>query len=358
MSLQIIKNKVETKLEPSWCKLSSSEYYVDREGAPVSPNSDGRKYRVLATQIRYYSAGEVFGAVLAIILSLGLAFLSATIKHVLFHKKKAVKLFIERHLNNNDKAHVRWLERIQKQGFEGKYNNYFGDDINSPNQVAAYFADAYRQISEANRPSFDAAVAQAVAASDEPAKDQIMEHYHAFTQEMGPKSHLLIYKYSQLNRKQKKLAIESIRKLNQKIITDPNKQNNWDNYSNEIAENLSSCKNARNTLYIAQHKGEFAGFAVFYTGKDKLPDVTDLSKDQAYCAWIAIDECARGLGLGSLLLQKIFENNGDIKSFKAHVRESNELSRALFTNMANKGFKVTTDRTANNGYAFTVYSKT
>lgn len=356
MPYQIIKNQIEAPLETGWRKLNRNERYVDIDGVSVSAASNGRKYKVLAEQARYYSSGEVCGAVLAVIFSLGLALLSPVIKHMLFHKKMAGKLFVERYLNDNDKAHKNWLEQLKNYGFEGKYDNYFAGDLNSPDQIATYFAEAYRQIPEEQRPSYDAAVAQALEASDAPSKDQIIEKYQALIQEMGSKSNLLICKYGQLSRKQQKLVLDMIDKLNRKINTDPTKSKNWDDYTDQIQHNVSACKNAKNTLFIAKYKGEFAGYAAFYTPKDRLSCTKSLDYNQAYCAWIAIDECARGLGLGSLLLQKIFENDS-VSSFNAEVRESNKLSQMLFTNMANKGFKVTTDRASDGDYEFTVHRK-
>lgn len=355
MSIEIIKNQIETPLESGWSKIYRNEKYINREGEQVSATSNGKKYKVLSEQARYYFIGEVFGAVLAVIFTLGLALFSHAIKHMLCHKKKAVKLFVEPYLNDNDKEHKKWLEKLQQHGFEGRYANYFSGDIKTPDQIAAYFAEAYRQIPEEQRPSYDAAVEQALAASDEHSQEQIIEKYQNLVREMGPQSNLLICKYSQLSRKQQKMALEMIGKLNQTITTEPNKSSNWEDYSEQIENNLSACNNAKNTLFIAKYKGEFAGYAAFYTLQDKLPYTKNLGKDQAYCAWIAIDECARGQGLGSLLLQKMFEQDS-VQSLKAKVRESNTKSQALFNSMQKKGFTVTTSR-SNGDYVFTIYKK-
>lgn len=142
MTIQLIHNKIETPLEPGWSKISHNKGYVDSHGASVSPTSDGKKYKVLAVQAKYYSAAEVFGAVLAVIFSLGLALIAHTIKDMLCHKKKAVKLFVESCLNDDD--------TLLKPQAIPEQSGHLPEGIKTSKYILSHIAKTQQQVLEAS----------------------------------------------------------------------------------------------------------------------------------------------------------------------------------------------------------------
>ena len=145
---------------------------------------------------------------------------------------------------------------------------------------------------------------------------------------------ITISKYSSLDERVQKVALEAIVSINESTSTDPRK--NWSDYTATILSRLDVCKNAKNTLFVALEVDQVVGYAAFYTRQDLCSYSNQFleGEDEAYCSWIAVHEQYKGKALGFRLQTEIFKPEHGISTFKGHMKKTNEAAKKLLKKIA------------------------
>lgn len=151
-----------------------------------------------------------------------------------------------------------------------------------------------------------------------------------------------IFTYSKLSPEQQKAAHQAISDINKVTSTG---DDTWETYTDSIIQRAMSCKNAKNTLFLAQVANQFVGYVAFYKREDNIryPNYFLNTDEEAYCSWTAVHPDFRGMGIAMDLKYKIFEPETGVHTFKGHIRETNRESLRVLEKFKEKGYETTSD---------------
>lgn len=144
-----------------------------------------------------------------------------------------------------------------------------------------------------------------------------------------------IYKFNDLDPSDQTIALLAIENINKKTSTDPlTHTKTW----HEKGYTASIKRRSKDHLFLAKKVNQFIGYTAFYTNKDRIPITRNLTDNQAYCSWTAVDENFWGQGVAVLLKMKIFDAN--VTAFSGHIKRTNHSSLKVLNKFKTNSYEV------------------